>query len=133
MNLSDTDIEILLFGKWRFDIDLEKNAIEFKDNMTYERTTIQTFILSKPKELITGNKFTGVWYVDDGRLCLIVKTVPKSVFNLQLPILPRVSLADGVAAITSLFVTEQYKVIEINNSQFIMSDKNKSFVGVKTN
>lgn len=133
MNLSDTDIEILLFGKWRFDIDLEKNVIEFKDNMTYERTTIQTFILSKPKELITGNKFTGVWYVDDRRLCLIVKTVPKSVFNLQLPILSRISLADTVAAIASLFITEQYKVIEINNSKFIMGDKDKSFVGVKIN
>ncbi|MEJ6488001.1 hypothetical protein N0Y54_43450 [Nostoc punctiforme UO1] len=38
MNLSDTEIEILLFGKWRFNINWEKISIEFKDNMTYEQT-----------------------------------------------------------------------------------------------
>jgi hypothetical protein len=58
MNLSDTEIEILLFGKWRFNTNWEKISIEFKDDMTYEQTRIQTFLLSKPSELITGNKFT---------------------------------------------------------------------------
>ncbi|MEH1860977.1 MAG: hypothetical protein V7L21_23965 [Nostoc sp.] len=56
MNLSDTEIEILLFGKWRFNTNWEKISIEFKDNMTYEQTRIQTFLLSKTSEFITGNK-----------------------------------------------------------------------------
>ena len=30
MNLSDTEIEILLFGKWRFNTNWEKISIEFK-------------------------------------------------------------------------------------------------------
>ena len=108
MNLSDTEIEILLFGKWRFNTKWEKNSIEFKDNMTYEQTRIQTFILSKPNEFITGNKFTGVWHVNDRRLCLIVKTVPKSFFNLQLLILSKVDLADMIVSIYSIFITENY-------------------------
>ncbi|MBE8992327.1 hypothetical protein [Nostoc sp. LEGE 12450] len=47
MSLSDTEIEILLSGKWRFNTDWEKNSIKFKDDMTYEQTRIQTFLLSK--------------------------------------------------------------------------------------
>ncbi|MEA5603224.1 hypothetical protein [Nostoc sp. UHCC 0252] len=57
---SDIEIEILLLGKWRFNTDSEKITIEFKDDMTYEQTRIQTLLFSKPKELLTGNKFTGV-------------------------------------------------------------------------
>ena len=64
-NLSDIEIEKLLFGKWRYDTRWEKISIEFKDNMTYEQTRIQTFILDKPREFITGNKFTGVWHVSE--------------------------------------------------------------------
>ena len=96
MNLSDTEIEILLFGKWRFNTDWEKISIEFKDDMTYEQTRIQTFLLSKPREFITGNKFTGVWHVNDRRLCLILKTVPKSFFNLRLLILSKGEQCDFV-------------------------------------
>lgn len=65
---SDIEIEILLFGKWRFDRSSEKVTIEFKDDMTYEQTTVQTLLFSKPKELITGNKFTGVWYVSQKKI-----------------------------------------------------------------
>lgn len=133
MNLSDTEIEILLFGKWRFNTNWEKISIEFKDNMTYEQTRIQTFLLSKPRELITGNKFTGVWHVNDRRLCLIVKTVPKSFFNLQLLILSKVDLADMIASIYSIFITENYEVIEINKLKFLISDKNQIIAGIKIN
>ncbi|MBR8837978.1 MAG: hypothetical protein DSM106950_29255 [Stigonema ocellatum SAG 48.90 = DSM 106950] len=42
-NLSGIEIEILLFGKWRFDTSWEKITIQFKDDMTYEQTRIQTF------------------------------------------------------------------------------------------
>ncbi|MBN3876515.1 MAG: hypothetical protein HWQ42_08820 [Nostoc sp. JL23] len=133
MNLSDTEIEILLLGKWRFNTNWEKNSIEFKDNMTYEQTRIQTFLLSKPREFITGNKFTGVWHVNDKRLCLIVKTVPKSFFNLQILILSRVNLADMIASIYSIFVTENYEVIEIDKLKFLISDKNHRIAGIKIN
>ncbi|MEH1805776.1 hypothetical protein [Nostoc sp.] len=133
MNLSDTEIEILLFGKWRFNTNWEKIFIEFKDNMTYEQTRIQTFLLSKPREFITGNKFTGVWHVNDRRLCLIVKTVPKSFFNLQILILSRVNLADMIASIYSIFVTENYEVIEIDKLKFLISDKNHRIAGIKIN
>jgi hypothetical protein len=133
MNLSDTEIEILLFGKWRFNTNWEKVSIEFKDNMTYEQTRIQTFILSKPSEFITGNKFTGVWHVNDKRLCLIVKTVPKSFFNLQLLILSRVALADMIASIYSIFITENYEVIEIDKLIFLISCQNQRIAGIKIN
>ncbi|MEH2001248.1 MAG: hypothetical protein V7L00_21285 [Nostoc sp.] len=133
MNLSDTEIEILLFGKWRFNTDWEKIYIEFKNDMTYEQTRIQTFLLSKPSEFITGNKFTGVWHVNDKRLCLIVKTVPKSFFNLRLLILSKVDLADMIASIFSIFITETYEVLEINKLNFIISDKNQRIAGIKIN
>ena len=132
-NLSDTEMEILLLGKWRFNTNWEKISIEFKDNMTYEQTKIQTFLLSKPSEFITGNKFTGVWHVNDKRLCLIVKTVPKSFFNLQLLILSKVDLADMIVSIYSIFITENYKIIEINKLKFLISDKNQIIAGIKIN
>ena len=131
MNLSDTEIEILLFGKWRFNTDWEKFSIELKDDMTYEQTRIQTFFLFKPKEYITGNKFTGVWHVNDRKLCLIVKTVPKSLLNLQLSILLKVSLADIIASFVSLFITENYEIVTINNSEFIIKDDKQSIIGKK--
>ncbi|MEH1971001.1 MULTISPECIES: hypothetical protein [unclassified Nostoc] len=133
MNLSDTQIEILLFGKWRFNTNWEKISIELKDDMTYEQTRIQTFLFSKPSELITGNKFTGVWHVNDKRLCLIVKTVPKSFFNLQLLILSKVYLADMIVSVCSIFITENYEIIEINSSKFIISNKNQRIAGIKIN
>jgi hypothetical protein len=132
-NLSDIEIEKLLFGKWRFDKSWEKISVEFKDDMTYEQTRIQTFILHKPVEFITGNKFTGVWYVSERKLCLNVKTVPKSIFNLQIPLLSRVSIADMVANFGSLFITERYEVIKINNSEFLIMDADESMIGIKIN
>jgi hypothetical protein len=131
INLSDTEIEILLFGKWRFNTNWEKISIEFKDDMTYEQTRIQTFLLSKPSEFITGNKFTGVWHVNDRRLCLILKTVPKSFFNLRLLILSKVDLADMIASVCSIFITETYEVIEINRLKFIVNHKNQIIAGIK--
>ena len=96
ISLSDTEIETLLLGKWRFDTDWEKIYVEFKDDMSYEQTRIQTFLLSKPRELITGNKFTGVWHVKDSKLCLIIKSIPKSVVNLDLPKLSKNYLVDMI-------------------------------------
>ncbi len=130
-NLSDIDIEILLFGKWRFDTSWEKITIQFKDDMTYEQTRIQTFIFSKPKELITGNKFAGVWYVSERKLHLNVKTVPKSLLNLQIPLVFKVSIADMVASLGSMFLTEKYEVIKINSSKFRIMDKEQSIIGTK--
>ncbi len=130
-NLSDIDIEILLFGKWRFDTSWEKITIQFKDDMTYEQTRIQTFILLKPKELITGNKFAGVWYVSERRLHLNVKTVSKSLLNLHIPLVFKVSIADMIASLGSMFLTEKYEVIKINSSKFIIMDKEQSIIGTK--
>lgn len=132
-NLSDIEIEKLLFGKWRFDKSWEKISIEFKDDMTYEQTSIQSFILSKPRDLITGNKFTGLWHVSERRLRLNVRRVPNSVFNFHVPLLFKVSLADVVASFGSLFITEIYEVIKINSSEFIIRDVDQSIIGTKIN
>jgi hypothetical protein len=130
-NLSDIEIEILLFGKWRFDTSWEKITILFKDDMTYEQTRIQTFILSKPKELLVGNKFTGVWYVSGRKLHLNLKTVPKSFFNLKIPLVFNISIADMVTSLSSIFVTEKYEIIKINSSKFLIMDKEQSIIGTK--
>lgn len=132
-NLSDIEIENLFFGKWRFDTRWEKISIEFKDDMTYEQTRIQTFILDKPSEFITGNKFTGVWHVSERKLCFNVKTVPKSLFNLHIPLLFTVSLADITARFGSVFITEKYEVIKIDSSKFLMMDGDESIIGTKIN
>ncbi|QSJ20214.1 hypothetical protein JYQ62_16800 [Nostoc sp. UHCC 0702] len=127
-SVSDREIETLLIGKWRFDTDWEKVFLEFKEDMTYEQTKIQTFFLSKPKEFITGNKFTGVWHVNEQKLCLIVKTVPKSMLNLQISVLFKVSIADILASLFSLVIIENYKIIEIDSSRFIIMDAEQSIV-----
>ncbi|MEI2579449.1 hypothetical protein [Scytonema sp. PRP1] len=129
--LSDIEIEILLFGKWRYDTSSEKITIQFKDDMTYEQTRIQTFIFSKPKELITGNKFTGVWYITERTLYLNLKTVPKSFFNLRIPLAFNISIADMIATLGSIFLAEKYQVIDINSSKFIIMDKDQSIIGTK--
>ncbi|MFN6560830.1 MAG: hypothetical protein RMY28_013740 [Nostoc sp. ChiSLP01] len=131
MKLSDLEIEVLLFGKWRFNTDWDKIFIEFKQDMTYEQTKIQTFVLSQPSELITGNKFTGVWYVNDARLYLMPKTASKSFFNFQIPLFPRFYLADIITSIVSLFITKKYELVEINSSRFVINDVDKSFIGIK--
>lgn len=133
INLSDTEIEILLLGKWRFETDWEKISIQFKDDMTYEQSRIQTFILSKPRELITGNKFFGIWHVNDRRLYFTLRSLPKSIFNFQIPILSKVYLADMAASLISLFITEKYEIIQINSSKFVIQDMDKSFVAIKIN
>ncbi|WP_448265811.1 hypothetical protein [Nostoc sp. DSM 114159] len=130
---SDLEIEILLLGKWRFNTGSEKITIEFKDDMTYEQTRIQTLLLSKPKELLTGNKFTGVWYVSQKKLYLNVKTMPKSFFNFKIPLVFKISIADMVATLGSMFVAEMYEVIRINSSKFLIKDKEQSIVGTKIN
>ncbi|MBW4672718.1 MAG: hypothetical protein KME52_01310 [Desmonostoc geniculatum HA4340-LM1] len=130
-NLSDIDIEILFYGKWRFNTSWEKITIIFKDDMTYEQTKIQTFIFHKPREILTGNKFTGVWYVTDRRLYLNLKTIPKSFLNLQIPLAFKISIADVIATLGSIFITEKYEVIEINSSKFTIRDKDQSIIGTK--
>jgi hypothetical protein len=129
--LSDVEIEILLFGKWRYDTSSEKITIQFKDDMTYEQTRIQTFFLSKPKELITGNKFTGVWYITERTLYLNLKTVPKSFLNLKIPLAFNISIADMIASLGSIFLTEKYQVTKINSSKFLIMDKEQSIIGTK--
>ncbi|WP_341528312.1 hypothetical protein [Nostoc sp. UHCC 0302] len=128
---SDVEIEILLLGKWRFDTSSEKITIEFKDDMTYEQTKIQTLLFSKPKELLTGNKFTGVWYVSQKKLYLNVRTMPKSFFNLRVPLAFKISIADMVATLGSVLSAENYEVIRINSSKFLIKDKEKSIIGTK--
>ncbi|MEA5623247.1 hypothetical protein [Nostoc sp. UHCC 0251] len=128
---SDIEIEILLLGKWRFDTFSEKVTIEFKDDMTYEQTKIQMLFFSKPKELLTGNKFTGVWYVRQNKLHLNVRTMPKSFFNFSIPLVFKISLADIVATLNSIFTPENYEVIEINDSKFIIKDQEESIIGTK--
>ncbi|MEH2195011.1 MAG: hypothetical protein V7K98_20550 [Nostoc sp.] len=131
INLSDIEIEVLLFGKWRFDTAWEKISIIFKDDMTYEQTRVQTFILHKPKELITGNKFNGVWYVTDRKLHLNIKSIPKSFLNLQIPLAFKISVADIVATLGSLFTAEKYEVVKINSSKFLLKDGEQSIIGTK--
>ncbi len=133
MNISDAEIEKLFFGKWRFNTDWEIIYVELKNDMTYEQTRIQTFILSKPMELLTGNKFDGIWYVNNRRLYFNLKRFPKSFLNLRLPMLTKLNVADTVANISSLFVTEKYKVVKIDSSTFIIMDRDKSFIGTKVN
>ncbi|MBE8988218.1 MULTISPECIES: hypothetical protein [Nostoc] len=130
---SDIEIEILLFGKWRFDTSSEKVTIEFKDDMTYEQTTVQTLLFSKPKELITGNKFTGVWYVSQKKLYLNVKTMPKSFLNLRIPLVFKISIADMIATLSSVLMVENYEVMRINSSKFLIKDKEQSILGTKIN
>ncbi|MHC5597804.1 MAG: hypothetical protein ACYTXC_18010 [Nostoc sp.] len=130
---SDIEIEILLLGKWRFNTSSEKITIEFRDDMTYEQTKVQTLLLSQPKELITGNKFTGVWYVTEKKLHLNVRAMPKSFFNFKIPLLFKISLADLVATLGSVFIPESYEVIRINSSKFLIKDKEESIIGTKLN
>jgi hypothetical protein len=128
---SDIEIEILLFGKWRFDKPGEKITIQFKDDMTYEQTIIQTWIFSKLKELIIGNKFMGVWYINDKKLYLNVKSFPKSMLNLEIPLAFKISIADIIASLGSVFITEKYEVMRINSSHFLIMDKDEQIMGTK--
>ncbi|MCC5615462.1 hypothetical protein LC605_10350 [Nostoc sp. CHAB 5836] len=130
---SDLEIELLLLGKWRFNTDSEKITIEFKDDMTYEQTKIQTLLFSKPKELITGNKFTGVWYVSQKKLYLNVKKLPKSFLNFHIPLAFKISIGDMVATLSSVFTPENYEVMRINSSKFLIKDKEQSIMGTKIN
>ncbi len=99
--------------------------------MTYEQTRIETFILSKPREFITGNKFNGVWHVSERKLWLNVKSIPNSIFNFQIPLLSKVSVADMAARFGSMFMTEKYEVIEINSFKFLIMDVDESIVGTR--
>ncbi|MGJ5673967.1 MAG: hypothetical protein ACR9NN_10210 [Nostochopsis sp.] len=130
-DLSDIDIEVLLFGKWRFNTSQEKISIEFKTDMTYEQIRVQTFISSKPKELLTGNKFNGVWYINDKVLYLNLKTIPKSPFNLQIPLFFKIYLGDIIATFSSLFLNEKYEILKINSSKFVIKNGEESMIATK--
>ncbi|MBN3958839.1 hypothetical protein [Nostoc sp. NMS8] len=130
---SDIEIEILLLGKWRFDTSSEKITIEFRDDMTYEQTKVQMLLFSRPKEIITGNKFTGVWYVSQKKLYLNVRAMPRSFFNFRVPLAFKISLADIAATLASVFIPENYDVIRINSSKFFIKDKEQSIIGTKLN
>ncbi|MEH1817591.1 MAG: hypothetical protein V7L31_00585 [Nostoc sp.] len=130
---SDIEIEILLLGKWRFDTSSEKITIEFRDDMTYEQTRVQILLFSRPKEIITGNKFTGVWYVSQKKLYLNVRAMPSSFFNFRIPLAFKISLADIAATLASVFIPEHYDVIRINSSKFFIKDKEQSIIGTKLN
>ncbi|WP_392534061.1 hypothetical protein [Nostoc sp. C117] len=128
---SDIEIEILLFGKWRFDTYSEKITIDFRDDMTYEQTRVQIHLFSRPKELLTGNKFTGVWYVSQKKLHLNVRNMPKSFLNFRIPLAFKISLADIAATLSSVLMAEIYEVMRINSSNFLLKDKEESIVGTK--
>jgi hypothetical protein len=130
---SDIEIEILLLGKWRFDTYSEKITIEFQDDMTYEQTRVQTLLFSKPKELLTGNKFTGVWYVSQKKLHLNLRTMPKSFLNLKIPLAFKISIADMVATLGSVFISESYEIMKINSSKFLINNQEQSIIGTKIN
>ncbi|MEQ8464535.1 MAG: hypothetical protein RIC07_13285 [Coleofasciculus sp. E1-EBD-02] len=132
-DIADLEIEKLLVGKWRFNTSWEKLSIEFKNDMTYEQTRIQTLFLSKPLEFITGNQFTGVWHVREGRLFLNVKTLPQSIFNFKVPLVVKISAADFVGKITSVFVSETYEIIKLSKSKCIIKelDKEETITGLK--
>ncbi|MDZ8185598.1 MAG: hypothetical protein RMX96_12175 [Nostoc sp. ChiSLP02] len=129
--LSDIDIEILFYGKWRLNTSWEKVTITFKDDMTYEQSKVKTFFFHKPLELLTGNKFTGVWYVNDRRLYLNLKAIPDSFFNLQIPLVFKISIGDVVASLGSVFITEKYEVVEIDSSKFTLKNQEESVFGTK--
>ena len=101
--------------------------------MTFEQTAIQTFLFSKPKELFTGNKFNGTWYVSNRKLNLNIRSIPNSLFNFKIPLFFKISIADMIASVGSLFVTENYEVVEINSSKFLMKDVDQSIIGTKIN
>jgi hypothetical protein len=128
---TDIEIEILLLGKWRFDTSSEKITIEFKDDMTYEQTRVQMLLFSKPKELLTGNKFTGVWYVREKKLHLNLRSMPKSFFNFRIPLAFKISMADIVATLNSILIPENYEVIKINDSKFLIKDQEELIIGTK--
>ena len=75
----------------------------------------------------------GVWHVSERKLHLNVKNVPQSIFNLQIPILNKVSVADMIAILGSLFLTEKYEIVKINSSKFLIMDADTAIVGAKTN
>jgi hypothetical protein len=50
-HLSDKEIEILLFGKWRFNTNWEKISIQFRDDMTSEQTLHHSSLSFLPKPL----------------------------------------------------------------------------------
>jgi hypothetical protein len=130
---SDIEIEILLLGKWRFDTSSEKITIEFQDDMTYEQTRVQTLLFSKPKELLTGNKFTGVWYVSQKKLHLNLRTMPKSFLNFKIPLAFKISIADIVGTLGSVFMSESYEIMRINSSKFLIKNQEQSIIGTKIN
>ncbi|NET01404.1 MAG: hypothetical protein F6K61_12695 [Sphaerospermopsis sp. SIO1G1] len=128
---SDIDIEVLLLGKWRFNTASEKVTIEFRDDMTYVQTRIQTLLASKPKELITGTKFTGIWYVSKKILYFNLKSMPNSFLNIKAPLDIEISLADIVVTVSSVFMPEDYEVRRINKSQFLLKNDQQSIIGTK--
>lgn len=131
--LSDLEIERLLIGKWRFNTTWERISIQFKNDMTYEQTRVQTFILYKPIEFIAGNNFTGVWYVREGKLYLNFKEAPASIFNFEIPLIIKFKAADFVAKVSSLFISETYRFLKITNSKCIIKEaqKEETIIGIK--
>lgn len=128
---SDVEIEILLLGKWRFNTPAEKITVEFKDDMTYVQTRVQMLLFSKPKELVTGNQFTGVWYVSKKKLYFNVRTMPNSFLNLQIPLAFKLSFGDLIVTLLSVFIPEDYEVMRINRSKFLLKDNDQHIVGFK--
>ncbi len=59
------------------------------------------------------------------------KTGPKYLFNLQLPILSKLYIADMRTNVYSMFLTENDEVQEINSSKVIINHENEMIVGIK--
>jgi hypothetical protein len=65
------------------------------------------------------------------KLHLNVRSMPKSFFNLKVPLALKISIADMVATLGSVFMPENYEVMRINSSKFLISDQEQSIIGTK--
>jgi hypothetical protein len=50
---------------------------------------------------------------------------------LKIPLAFNISIADMIATLGSIFITEKYQIIDINSSKFLIMDKDQSIIGTK--
>lgn len=130
---SDMEMEVLLIGKWLYETASEKVTIEFKDDMTYEQTKIQMLLFSRLKEFVTGNKFTGVWYVRRKQLHLNLRNMPTSLLNFKVLLAFELSIADMLGTLGSVLLPERYEIMRINTAKMLMQVQDKSIIVIKLN
>lgn len=59
--------------------------------------------------------------------------MPKSFLNLRIPLVFKISIADMIATLSSVLMVENYEVMRINSSKFLIKDKEQSILGTKIN